>query len=183
MGVLRLRRLPHGAESDAACGLISRLDLPGFRLTQCLSQACSPSVAGVARERRVLLIEDDADVAALYVLQLRRDGIPLEHARNGAEADAFVHDRVPALILVDLKLPDLDGRQLVERWAGDPVSGAIPIWILSNTMPEDNLWWHAAPNVQRYFLKSKVALSRLSLEIRATLGLPYGDRLSQRTAS
>ncbi len=137
----------------------------------------------MARERRVLLIEDDADVAALYVLQLRRDGIPLEHARNGAEADAFVHDRVPALILVDLKLPDLDGRELVERWAGDPVSGAIPIWILSNTMPEDNLWWHAAPNVQRYFLKSKVALSRLSLEIRATLGLPYGDRLSQRTAS
>ncbi|HEX9096538.1 MAG TPA: response regulator [Candidatus Dormibacteraeota bacterium] len=137
----------------------------------------------MAWERRVLLIEDDADVAALYVLQLRRDGIPLEHARTGAEAAAFVRDRVPALILVDLKLPDVDGRELVERWGGDPVSGAIPIWILSNTMPEDNLWWHAAPNVQRYFLKSRVALGRLSLEIRATLGLPYGERLSQRTAS
>jgi len=137
----------------------------------------------VARERRVLLIEDDADVAALYLLQLRRDGIPLEHAGTGAEADVFVRDRVPALILIDLKLPDIDGRELVERWAGDPVSGAIPIWILSNTTPEDNLWWHSAPNVQRYFLKSKVALTRLSLEIRATLGLPYGERLSQRTAS
>jgi len=137
----------------------------------------------VARERRVLLIEDDADVAALYVLQLRRDGIPLEHARTGAEANAFVRDRVPALILIDLRLPDVDGRELVETWAGDPVSGAIPIWILSNTMPEDNLWWHTAPNVQRYFLKSKVALTRLSNEIRATLGLPYGERLSQRTAS
>jgi CheY-like chemotaxis protein len=136
----------------------------------------------VARERRVLLIEDDADVASLYVLQLRRDGIPVEHARNGAEADAFVRARVPVLILVDLKLPDVDGQELVERWAGDPVSGAIPIWILSNTMPEDNLWWHTAPNVQRYFLKSKVALSRLSLEIRATLGLPYGERLT-RSAS
>lgn len=137
----------------------------------------------MARERRVLLIEDDADVAALYVLQLRRDGIPLEHARTGAEANAFVRDRVPALILIDLKLPDVDGRELVETWAGDSVSGAIPIWILSNTMPEDNLWWHTAPNVQRYFLKSKVALTRLSNEIRATLGLPYGERLSQRTAS
>jgi len=137
----------------------------------------------VARERRVLLIEDDADVAALYLMQLRRDGIPVEHSRTGAEADVFVRDRVPALILIDLKLPDIDGRELVERWAGDPVSGAIPIWILSNTTPEDNLWWHAAPNVQRYFLKSKIALTRLSLEIRATLGLPYGERLSQRAAS
>jgi CheY-like chemotaxis protein len=136
----------------------------------------------VARERRVLLIEDDADVASLYLLQLRRDGIPVEHARNGADADAFVRARVPVLILVDLKLPDVDGQELVERWAVDPVSGGIPIWILSNTMPEDNLWWHTAPNVQRYFLKSKVALSRLSLEIRATLGLPYGERLTQRSA-
>ena len=137
----------------------------------------------MARERRVLLIEDDRDVASLYVLQLRRDGIPVEHARNGAEADAFVRARVPALILVDLKLPDVNGQELVERWAADPVSGAIPIWILSNTMPEDNRWWHTAPNVQRYFLKSRVALSRLSLEIRATLGLPYGERLTQRSAS
>ena len=128
------------------------------------------------------MIEDDADIAALYLLQLRRDGIPIEHTRTGGEADIFVRHRVPALILVDLKLPDVDGRELVERWAGDPIAGAIPIWILSNAMPEDNLWWHTAANVQRYFLKSKVVLSRLSLEIRATLGLPYGERLSQRSA-
>jgi CheY-like chemotaxis protein len=136
----------------------------------------------VTRERRVLLIDDDQDLANLYLMQLRRDGIPLEHARTGQEADSFVRDRVPALILVDLTLPDLDGRELIERWADDSVSGAIPIWIVSNSTPEDNLWWHAAPNVQRYFLKSKVVLTRLSLEIRATLGLPYGDRISHRLA-
>jgi CheY-like chemotaxis protein len=126
-----------------------------------------------------LLIEDDADAAELYVLQLRRDGIPLEHARTGLEADSFVRNRVPALILADLKLPDIDGRELIERWSTDPVAGAIPIWIISNSMPEDHLWWHAAPNVQRYFLKSRVILSRLSLEIRATLGLPYGERITR----
>ncbi len=128
------------------------------------------------------MIDDDQDFADLCVIQLRRDGIPLEHTRTGAYADTFVRTRVPALILADLRLPDLDGRELIERWADDSVSGAIPIWIVSNTGPEDNLWWHSAPNVQRYFLKSKVVLARLSLEIRATLGLPYGDRLSNRMA-
>ena len=137
----------------------------------------------MGRERRVLLVEDDADVAELYVVQLRRDGVPLEHVRSGQEADSFVRGRGPVLTLIDLKLPDVDGRELIERWSGDPICGAIPIWILSNTMPEDNLWWHAAPNVQRYFLKSRVVLSRLSLEIRATLGLPYGERISNRIAS
>jgi CheY-like chemotaxis protein len=129
------------------------------------------------------LIDDDQDLATLYLTQLRRDGIPVEHARTGQDADAFVRTRVPALILVDLRLPDVDGRELIERWADDSVAGAIPIWIVSNTTPEDSLWWHSAPNVQRYFLKSKVVLGRLSLEIRATLGLPYGDRLSNRAAS
>jgi CheY-like chemotaxis protein len=132
----------------------------------------------VTRERRVLLIEDDPDLAGLYLMQLRRDGIPLEHTRTGQDADRFVRERLPALILVDVSSPDLDGRELIERWAGDPVPSAIPIWILSNAMPEDNLWWHTAANVQRYFLKSKIELSRLSLEIRATLGLPYGERVS-----
>lgn len=136
----------------------------------------------MARERRVLLVEDDADVADLYVVQLRRDGVPVEHVRTGQEADSFARGRGPVLILIDLKLPDVDGRELIERWSNDPICGAIPIWILSNSIPEDNHWWHAAPNVQRYFLKSKVVLSRLSLEIRATLGLPYGERISNRMA-
>lgn len=136
----------------------------------------------MARERRVLFVEDETDVADLYLVQLRRDGIPLEHVRSGESADAFVRGRVPALILIDLKLPDGDGREWIERWATDPISAAIPIWIVSNAVAEDNLWWHTAPNVQRYFQKSKVVLSRLSLEIRATLGLPYGERISHRIA-
>jgi CheY-like chemotaxis protein len=139
-------------------------------------------VRGVARERRVLLIEDDAALADLYLLQLRRDGVPIEHVRAGRDADAFVRNRIPALVLIDLKLPDIDGRVLIESWAADPICAAIPIWIVSNSVAEDNLWWHTAPNVQRYFLKSRIAVSRLSLEIRATLGLPYGERVSQRLA-
>ncbi len=136
----------------------------------------------MARERRVLLIEDDPDLAKLYLIRLRRDGIPLEHTRTGREAETFVRNRVPALVLVDLASPDVGGRGLIERWAVDPVSSAIPIWILSDAMPEDNLWWHTAANVQRYFLKSRIILPRLSLEIRATLGLPYGERISHNLA-
>ncbi len=136
----------------------------------------------MTRERRVLFVEDDAAVADLYLLQLRRDGVPVEHVRTGEEADRFARGRTPALILIDLTLPDVEGRELIERWAGDRVCGAIPIWIVSNTLAEDNLWWHTAPNVQRYFLKSKIVLPRLSLEIRATLGLPYAERIGNRLA-
>jgi DNA-binding response OmpR family regulator len=137
----------------------------------------------MARERRVLLVEDDQDMAAIYWEQFRRDGIPLEFARSGKDADEFVRSRVPALVLIDLTLPDLAGKNLIESWAGDEMLSEIPIWIISNAMSEDNPWWHETLNVQRYFLKSRIVLARLSLEIRATLGLPYGERLNSRTAS
>ena len=136
----------------------------------------------MARERRVLLVEDDPDMAEIYMEQFRRDGVPVECARSGKDADEFVRNRVPALVLIDLILPDLTGRDLIESWASDATLSEIPIWIISNAMPQDNPWWHEAPNVQRYFLKSRVAVPRLSLEIRATLGLPYGERLTSRAS-
>ena len=129
------------------------------------------------RERRVLLIEDDPNLADLYVRQLRKDGIPVEHVRTGEEANAFVRERVPALVLADLKQTDKDGQALIESWARDPISAAIPVWILTNAMSEADPWWHAAPNVHRYFPKARVVFSRLSREIRASLGLPYGERI------
>lgn len=139
--------------------------------------------APVAPERRVLLVEDDAATADLYLDQLRRDGVPIEHVAAGSAADQFMRTRRPALVLVDLSLPDVAAHTLIESWAADPQLGEIPVWIVSNTEAQDNLWWHELPNVQRYFLKSRVSLGRLSVEIRAVLGLPYGDRLANQQAS
>jgi CheY-like chemotaxis protein len=134
----------------------------------------------VARERRVLLVEDDSATAELYLDQLRQDGVPIEHVTSGRDAEEFMRTRPPALVLMDLTLPDVLGRDLAETWGADPLLGQIPIWIVSNADSVDNLWWHNVPNVQRYFLKSRVVLARLSAEIRATLGLPYGDRSQSR---
>jgi CheY-like chemotaxis protein len=133
----------------------------------------------VAEERRVLLVEDDTVLADLYLAHLRREGVPIEHVASGLDADHFVRTRMPALVLIDLKLPDLKGRDLVKAWGADPRLSAIPVWIVSNTEASDNPWWHDAPNVQRFFLKSRIILGRLSLEIRAALGLPFGERLDQ----
>ena len=134
----------------------------------------------MAPERRVLLVEDDSATADLYLEQLRRDGVPIEHVASGGAADQFMRSRQPVLVLVDLTLPDVPGHSLIASWAADPQLSEIPVWIVSNTEAQDNLWWHDLPNVQRYFLKSRVSLGRLSVEIRATLGLPYGDRLANR---
>jgi CheY-like chemotaxis protein len=132
------------------------------------------------RERRILLVESDQATADEYLAELRRDGIPVEHVRTARQADDFVRSRQPALVVIDTRLPDQDGRTVVENWASDPQVGAIPVWILTQDGAQDGAWWHSAASVQRYFPRSRVPPARLGLEIRATLGLPYSDRLVKR---
>jgi CheY-like chemotaxis protein len=136
----------------------------------------------VARDRRVLLVESDAATAETYLEQLRKDGVPVEHVASGRDADGFLKSRLPVLVLADLTLPDVTGQELIESWAADPQLAAIPVWIIGSLEAQNDRWWHNAANVQRYFLKSRVSVGRLSLEIRATLGLPYAERLANRQA-
>jgi response regulator RpfG family c-di-GMP phosphodiesterase len=127
-------------------------------------------------------VEDDPAAAELYLEQLRRDGVPVEHTDSGRAADSFMRSRHPVLVLVDLTLPDMAGQELVQSWATDPQLAAIPVWIIGDLEAGGDPWWHEASNVQRYFLRSRVSIGRLSLEIRATLGLPYVEHLASRQA-
>lgn len=81
----------------------------------------------------VLLIEDDADVAEAVRDVLTDDGYVVEHAPNGREALAHLHStgRLPAVILLDLRMPEMNGRQFREAQLADPTIADIPVVVLS----------------------------------------------------
>jgi DNA-binding response OmpR family regulator len=61
---------------------------------------------------RVLLIEDDPAVAQLVTLYLRNADFAVTHAATGAEGERLISEVHPALVILDLGLPDTDGRVL-----------------------------------------------------------------------
>ena len=61
---------------------------------------------------RIVLVEDDAAVAELVTLYLRNAGFAIGHAPNAARARALMDEMHPALVILDLGLPDTDGRAL-----------------------------------------------------------------------
>ena len=61
---------------------------------------------------RVLLIEDDPAVAQLVTLYLGNAGFTVTHAKTGAEGERLIAEVHPALLILDLGLPDTDGRVL-----------------------------------------------------------------------
>ncbi len=80
---------------------------------------------------QILLIEDDADGAELAIYALRKHNLanPIIHIDDGEKALDFLFDshQKPSLILLDLKLPRVDGIQILRRLKDDPERSHIPV--------------------------------------------------------
>jgi CheY-like chemotaxis protein len=65
---------------------------------------------------KILVVEDDPDLAALEAELLEEHGHQVEIANNGREALAAVERAAPDLILLDMKMPVMSGREFVEEY-------------------------------------------------------------------
>jgi DNA-binding response OmpR family regulator len=70
-------------------------------------------------EKRILVVDDDDAIRALLSTVLRRRGLRVDTARNGAEALIRLGERRYSLILLDLMMPLLSGYQVLEHLAED----------------------------------------------------------------
>lgn len=101
-------------------------------------------------KKTILLVEDNADDEALTLRALERNGIANEVvvARDGVEALDYLfatgphagrdQRQLPVLVLLDLKLPRIDGLDVLRRLRADPRTALLPVVVLtSSTEPRD----------------------------------------------
>ncbi len=81
---------------------------------------------------KVLLIEDDVAAAEMYRLRLVADGYSVVIGRDGHEGLRMAADEAPDFIYLDLRLPGLDGFEVLERLRADAATMHIPVIILTN---------------------------------------------------
>ncbi len=116
----------------------------------------------------ILVVDDDADFRdALYEV-LSEAGYPVQQAANGEEALHRITDEVPGIVLLDLKMPVLDGWGVMERMRQDKRWNAIPILILSAYGFE---WESELTGAQGYIPKS-VGMDEILDRIRRAAGPP-----------
>jgi two-component system response regulator MprA len=80
------------------------------------------------RSARVLVVEDDAEIASILKRLLRIEGYDVRDAADGEAALAAARDFVPDLVVLDLGLPKLDGVDVAKNLRGD---GDVPILVLT----------------------------------------------------
>lgn len=79
----------------------------------------------------VLVADDSADARALYAEYLEFCGFRVETAADGEEAVRKAQAEWPAVILMDLAMPRVDGWEAIRRLRSDPATADIPIVALS----------------------------------------------------
>jgi PAS domain S-box-containing protein len=90
---------------------------------------------------QVLVVEDDANARDLLRRMLEKEGLSVVEAENGREALECIAEQEPALILLDLMMPEMDGFELVAELRRHEAWRSIPIAVLTakNITSEDRL--------------------------------------------
>ena len=79
----------------------------------------------------VLLAEDDPDIRHLVSAKLRRSGFDVIETVDGADALAAARRHRPDLVLLDLRMPRLDGLEVLRELRADPATARLPIVVLT----------------------------------------------------
>src|SRR5262249_42389001 len=101
----------------------------------------------------VLVVDDDARNLKLAQDVLLAAGFRTLVAENGAEAIALAGERVPDVILMDLRLPDMDGTEAARILAGRAGTAEIPVVALSSDVFGGDAGWLADAGFAGYLEK------------------------------
>lgn len=132
-----------------------------------------------AAEQTILIVDDEAAIRTVLTALCSQMGYTTVEAQNGAEAVELARSAEPDLILMDAKMPELDGFAATERLKGDTVTGRIPVLILTGlTGREDRLKGIAAGASD--FLSKPVDSEELMLRVRNNLQIKeFNDFLTR----
>jgi DNA-binding response OmpR family regulator len=126
----------------------------------------------------VLVVEDDPDIAGLLTHSLRKAGYTADTVRTGADALTGIRASAPDLILLDVMLPGMDGREVCRALRADPRTAAVPIIMVTARAAEseriEGLELGADDYITKPFSPNEVVARVRALLRRITRGQPAG---------
>lgn len=134
-----------------------------------------------ADQVEILLVEDSAEDAELTLRALKKHNLAnrIHHAKDGVEALDFLFARGPhaaqstlrmlRVVLLDLKLPRVDGIEVLTRMRADPRTKLVPVVVLTSSREDPDISRCYALGVNSYIVKP-VAFEEF-IKVVSSLGL------------
>lgn len=132
-----------------------------------------------AERKRILVVEDEADLAVLVEVNLELAGYEVTTAADGAEGLSSVRDDPPDLILLDVMMPVLDGWQVLRALKQDRELSDIPVVMLTALSEErDLIRGHLQGAVQ--YVTKPFEMRRLLSAVETGLTEPTDEEREER---
>jgi DNA-binding response OmpR family regulator len=118
----------------------------------------------------ILIVEDDINIRKFLSINLAARGYDVIEAEDGQEGLARLRDDLPAMLLLDIKLPDLSGWEVLRIMTDDPTYQAIPVIIITASLLNinPNYALYGNKNLRR-ILKKPISIQELTNEVKEVL--------------
>lgn len=121
-------------------------------------------------DKKILIIEDELPMLKALSEKFSREGFSVLEARDGKEGLQMALEKKPDLIVLDLFMPVMDGKEMMQKLRKDSWGKKVPIIILTNLNPDDKtLNEILASGPAYYFVKSKWKLEDLVGKVKKEL--------------
>jgi len=90
-------------------------------------------------DKTILIVDDDLEFCKMLSQYLTGKGFFVHVAHNGEEGLRIIHESVPDLILLDVKMPKKSGFELLQELKANPAHAKIPIIMLTGERKRDSL--------------------------------------------
>ena len=122
-------------------------------------------------QKKILLVEDDATLANVYLSRLELEGFDVEHVANGELALSKAIDFKPDLIVLDAMMPKINGFDVLDILRNTPETMNVRIIMLTALSQPKDKERAAALGADDYLVKSQVVISDVVDRIKHHLGV------------
>lgn len=121
-------------------------------------------------KKKILIVEDEQLMLDALKDKLTSDGFIIAEAHNGEEGLVTAFREHPDLILLDLIMPKMDGISMIKNLRSDQWGGKVPVIILTNLTPDNNVIKIIEENSPAFYLiKSDWNINDIVSKIRDLL--------------
>ncbi|OGD65727.1 hypothetical protein A2215_01050 [Candidatus Berkelbacteria bacterium RIFOXYA2_FULL_43_10] len=109
----------------------------------------------MADEKTILVVDDDLTLREMYEERLKQEGYIVIGAADGEEAISKAQDQLPALIILDIMMPKINGIDVFKQLRADEKTKGIPIVILTALVQEIDKVKELMTDRDSYLIKSQ----------------------------
>ena len=117
-------------------------------------------------KKRVLIVEDDALLAQVLMDKFGREEFEAINVVNGLDVESKALQFKPAIILLDLILPGLDGFEVLKLLKRNDQTKNIPVVVISNLGEESDVRSAKALGAEDYFIKANISMAKLMENVK-----------------